>query len=45
MLSLEELKTYVKDGCTALMDCRFHSAEQSFAQLLNVLDPSQLQVT
>ncbi|XP_060090251.1 E3 ubiquitin-protein ligase TTC3 [Heteronotia binoei] len=43
MLSVEELKTYVKDGCTALMDHRFHSAEQSFAQLLNVLDPSQLQ--
>ncbi|KAL8190532.1 UNVERIFIED_CONTAM: hypothetical protein K2H54_055395 [Gekko kuhli] len=43
MLSVEELKTYVKDGCRALMDHRFHSAEQSFAQLLNVLDPSQLQ--
>ncbi|XP_077198783.1 E3 ubiquitin-protein ligase TTC3 [Paroedura picta] len=43
MLSVEELKTFVKDACIALMDHRFHSAEQSFAQLLNVLDPSQLQ--
>nr|XP_056714474.1 E3 ubiquitin-protein ligase TTC3 [Euleptes europaea] len=43
MLSVEKLKTYVKDGCTALMDHRFHSAEKSFAQLLNALDPLQLQ--
>ncbi|XP_048351643.1 E3 ubiquitin-protein ligase TTC3 isoform X2 [Sphaerodactylus townsendi] len=43
MLSVEKLKTYVKDGCTALMDHRFHSAEQLFAQLLNSLDPLQLQ--
>lgn len=38
------LKSTVEDGCTSLMDQRFHNAEQSFARLLNVLDPSNLQV-
>ncbi|XP_054829131.1 E3 ubiquitin-protein ligase TTC3 [Eublepharis macularius] len=43
VLSVEKLKTYIKDGCTALIDHRFHNAEQSFEQLLNVLNPSELQ--
>ncbi|XP_062982703.1 E3 ubiquitin-protein ligase TTC3 isoform X1 [Elgaria multicarinata webbii] len=41
--SLEMLKTCIKNACSSLMDQRFHSAEQSFALLLNTLDPSQLQ--
>ncbi|XP_063161434.1 E3 ubiquitin-protein ligase TTC3 isoform X2 [Candoia aspera] len=43
ILSLEMLKTYMKNGSTSLMDQCFHSAEQSFALSLNMLDPSQLQ--
>ncbi|KAM3837204.1 E3 ubiquitin-protein ligase TTC3 isoform 3-T3 [Vipera latastei] len=43
ILSLEMLKTYMKNGSTSLMDQCFHSAEQSFALTLNMLDPSQLQ--
>ncbi|XP_053162834.1 E3 ubiquitin-protein ligase TTC3 isoform X2 [Hemicordylus capensis] len=42
-VSLDVLKTFIKDGCTSLMDQRFRNAEQSFARLLNILDPSQLQ--
>ncbi|KAF7251068.1 E3 ubiquitin-protein ligase TTC3, partial [Varanus komodoensis] len=41
--SLEMLMTCIKNGYTALMDQRFHSAEQSFELLLNTLDKSQLQ--
>ncbi|KAM6448322.1 E3 ubiquitin-protein ligase TTC3 isoform 2-T4 [Liasis olivaceus] len=44
ILSLEMLKTYMKNGSTSLMDQCFHSAEQSFALSLNMLDPSQLQL-
>ncbi|CAI5772569.1 E3 ubiquitin-protein ligase TTC3 isoform X1 [Podarcis lilfordi] len=36
------LKSTVEDACTSLMDQRFHNAEQSFARLLSVLDPSNL---
>ncbi|XP_034297822.1 E3 ubiquitin-protein ligase TTC3 isoform X2 [Pantherophis guttatus] len=43
ILSLEMLKTYMKNGSTSLMDLCFHSAEQSFALSLNMIDPSQLQ--
>ncbi|XP_070800411.1 E3 ubiquitin-protein ligase TTC3 isoform X2 [Pituophis catenifer annectens] len=43
ILSLEMLKTYMKNGSTSLMDQCFHSAEQSFALSLNMIDPSQLQ--
>ncbi|KAG8136523.1 hypothetical protein E2320_005099 [Naja naja] len=43
ILSLEMLKTYMKNGSTSLMNQCFHSAEQSFALPLNMLDPSQLQ--
>ncbi|XP_013911713.1 PREDICTED: E3 ubiquitin-protein ligase TTC3 isoform X2 [Thamnophis sirtalis] len=41
--SLEMLKTYMKNGSTSLIDQCFHSAEQSFALSLNMVDPSQLQ--
>uniref|UniRef100_A0ABM5FXV1 RING-type E3 ubiquitin transferase n=1 Tax=Pogona vitticeps TaxID=103695 RepID=A0ABM5FXV1_9SAUR len=41
--SLEILKTHIQSGCTSLTDQCFHSAEKSFAFLLNILDPSQLQ--
>ncbi|ETE73451.1 E3 ubiquitin-protein ligase TTC3, partial [Ophiophagus hannah] len=43
ILSLEMLKTYMKNGSTSLMNQCFHSAEQSFALPLNTLDLSQLQ--
>ncbi|XP_021261035.1 E3 ubiquitin-protein ligase TTC3 isoform X2 [Numida meleagris] len=39
---LEEVKSLVHDGYTALMDQRCRSAEQVFSQLLNILDPSEL---
>ncbi|KAM6097290.1 E3 ubiquitin-protein ligase TTC3 isoform 2-T4 [Chlamydotis macqueenii] len=38
----EEVKSLVRDGYTALMDQRCHSAEQAFSQLLSVLNPSEL---
>ncbi|XP_042315992.1 E3 ubiquitin-protein ligase TTC3 isoform X2 [Sceloporus undulatus] len=43
IVSLEMLKTHITQGYTSLMDQRFHSAEKSFAFLLNNLDSSQLQ--
>ncbi|NXL92872.1 TTC3 ligase, partial [Alectura lathami] len=39
---LEEVKSLVRDGYTALMDQRCCSAEQVFSQLLSILDPSGL---
>ncbi|XP_066477268.1 E3 ubiquitin-protein ligase TTC3 isoform X2 [Tiliqua scincoides] len=42
-LTLVTLKNCILDGCTSLMDNRFHNAEQCFAQLLNILDASHLQ--
>lgn len=44
-LTLVILKTCITDACSSLMDHRFHNAEQCFAQLLNILDASSLQVT
>ncbi|XP_075288176.1 E3 ubiquitin-protein ligase TTC3 isoform X3 [Opisthocomus hoazin] len=38
----EAVKSLVRDGYTALMDQRCHSAEQAFSQLLSILNPSQL---
>ncbi|XP_050772260.1 E3 ubiquitin-protein ligase TTC3 isoform X2 [Gopherus flavomarginatus] len=38
----EMLKSLVHDGCTALTDQRYRSAEQFFSELLNILDPSKL---
>ncbi|KFW69900.1 E3 ubiquitin-protein ligase TTC3, partial [Pygoscelis adeliae] len=38
----EEVKSLVRDGYTALMDQRCHSAEQAFSQLLSILNPSEL---
>ncbi|XP_074889815.1 E3 ubiquitin-protein ligase TTC3 isoform X5 [Buteo buteo] len=38
----EEVKALVRDGYTALMDQRCHSAEQAFSQLLSILNPSEL---
>ncbi|XP_010147561.1 PREDICTED: E3 ubiquitin-protein ligase TTC3, partial [Eurypyga helias] len=38
----EEVKSLVHYGYTALMDQRCHSAEQAFAQLLSILNPSGL---
>ncbi|XP_009986041.1 PREDICTED: E3 ubiquitin-protein ligase TTC3, partial [Tauraco erythrolophus] len=38
----EVVKSLVRDGYTALMDQRCHSAEQAFSQLLNILNPSEL---
>ncbi|XP_009702284.1 PREDICTED: E3 ubiquitin-protein ligase TTC3-like, partial [Cariama cristata] len=37
----EEVKSLVRDGYTALMDQRCHSAEQAFSQLLSILNPSE----
>ncbi|KAJ6662441.1 hypothetical protein lerEdw1_011854 [Lerista edwardsae] len=42
-LTLAVMKTCITDGCTSLMDHRFHNAEQCFAQLLSMLDASHLQ--
>ncbi|XP_035401875.1 E3 ubiquitin-protein ligase TTC3 isoform X3 [Cygnus atratus] len=39
---LEEVKSLVRDGYTALMDQRCCSAEQAFSQLLSILNPSEL---
>lgn len=41
---LEEVKSLVRDGYTALMDQRCRSAEQAFSQLLSILNPSELKV-
>ncbi|XP_030327782.1 E3 ubiquitin-protein ligase TTC3 isoform X3 [Strigops habroptila] len=38
----EEVKSLVRDGYTALMDQRCHSAAQAFSQLLSILNPSEL---
>ncbi|XP_072702580.1 E3 ubiquitin-protein ligase TTC3 isoform X3 [Ciconia boyciana] len=38
----EAVKSLVRDGYTALMDQRCHSAEQAFSQLLSILNPSEL---
>ncbi|XP_009281259.1 PREDICTED: E3 ubiquitin-protein ligase TTC3 [Aptenodytes forsteri] len=38
----EEVKSLVRDGYTALMDQRCHSAEQAFSQLLSILNPLEL---
>uniref|UniRef100_A0A8C4XXR1 RING-type E3 ubiquitin transferase n=1 Tax=Gopherus evgoodei TaxID=1825980 RepID=A0A8C4XXR1_9SAUR len=38
----EMLKSLVHDGCMALTDQRYRSAEQFFSELLNILDPSKL---
>ncbi|XP_060626325.2 E3 ubiquitin-protein ligase TTC3 [Anolis sagrei] len=40
--SLESLKTHIMQGCTSLMDQRFHSAEKSFVLLLNSIDSFHL---
>ncbi|XP_051464548.1 E3 ubiquitin-protein ligase TTC3 isoform X2 [Apus apus] len=39
---LEEVECFVRDGYTALMDQRYHSAEHAFSQLLSILKPSEL---
>ncbi|XP_078512990.1 E3 ubiquitin-protein ligase TTC3 isoform X2 [Lissotriton helveticus] len=38
----EKLKTLVENGHTALLDQCFHSAEQAFSQLLDLVDPAEL---
>ncbi|XP_069058643.1 E3 ubiquitin-protein ligase TTC3-like [Pleurodeles waltl] len=38
----EKLKTLVETGHTALFDQCFHSAEQAFSQLLDLVDPAEL---
>ncbi|XP_062833223.1 E3 ubiquitin-protein ligase TTC3 isoform X3 [Anolis carolinensis] len=40
--SLESLKTHIMQGCTSLMDQRFHSAEKFFGLLLNSIDSTHL---